>query len=198
MSDVEFSFWKAIRRIAKKSYIQGITCLKETLNYNKLHLKSIFNLGCLYEYIGMYETSKKWFDIAAKFNNNEFATQIQYGFAICNYHLNNFEVCYDHINSVISSIEEPKGEYLYLRAICLKKMERLDEAANDYKQFIQYTCPSNFNMLMHLMFAMIFRNKRDLEVKVEPLVICDFNSLTKQIVASSLFVPALQPYWGDD
>jgi hypothetical protein len=37
---------------------------------------------------------------------------------------------------VITSVEEPKGEYLYLRAICLKKLERLDEAADDYKQFI--------------------------------------------------------------
>lgn len=134
MTEVEFSFWKSVRRIQKKSYIQAIACLKETLGNNKLHIKSIFNLGCLYEYIGMYETSKKWFEIASKFNSPEFNSKIQYGFAICSYHLSHFEVCYDHINSVISSsIEEPKGEYLYLRAICLKKMERLDEAANDYK-----------------------------------------------------------------
>lgn len=77
-------------------------------------------------------------------------------------------------------------------------MDKQEQAAEDYKQFIKYTCPSNFNMLMHLMFAMIFKNKRDLEVKVEPLIICEFNSLTSQIISSELFVPALLPYWGED
>ena len=64
MSDIEFTFWKAVRRIQKESYIKGIACLKEALGYDKLHLKSIFNLGCLYERLGMYDLSMKWFEIA--------------------------------------------------------------------------------------------------------------------------------------
>ncbi|KAL4431885.1 hypothetical protein ABPG74_012697 [Tetrahymena malaccensis] len=196
MTEVEFSFWKAVRRIQKNSHMQAVQCLKETLLYDKLHGKSIFNLGCLYEYLGQYETSKKWFDVALKLNENP--NQAKYGLAICNYKLGNYESCFENIDQVIRCSSEPSQEHLYLRAVCNKKLEKLESAANDYQQFIEYTCPSNFNMLMHLMFAMIFKNKRDLNVKVEPKVFCEFNSLVSEIITSSEYIPALQPFWEDN
>lgn len=76
--------------------MQAIQCLKETLLFDKLHSQAIFNLGCLYEYLGQYDTSKKWFDIALKLN--EHPNEAKYGLAICNYKLDNYETCFENID----------------------------------------------------------------------------------------------------
>ena len=66
-------------------------------------------------------------------------------------------------------------------------MKDYEKSAYDYKgplyininkDFIHYICPKNFVMLMHLMFAMIFRNlRKNLEIKFDPLTFCEFNTL---------------------
>jgi hypothetical protein len=98
----------------------------------------------------------------------------------------------------IQSLSQPKSEFLYLRAICLKKLQRLDESAEDYKTFIAKITPSNYTILMHLMFAMIFKNKRKMEMKLEPIVICETNSLLAKITNPPQFNSVLLSYWGDD
>lgn len=66
------------------------------MTFDKLHSKTIFNLGCIYEYLGLYEISKKWFDIALKLN--EHPNEVRYGLAISNYKLGNYEDCFESID----------------------------------------------------------------------------------------------------
>lgn len=75
-------------------------------------------------------------------------------------------------------MEEPKAEYKYLRCLCSKWLNNFDQAAKDYSNFIKFTCPKNFIMLMHLMFAMIFKRiRKQYDIKIDTLVLCEFNSL---------------------
>lgn len=90
MSDATFAFWKAVRRIQKQAHIQAIACLKETLYLDNLHFKSIFNLGCLYERLGCYETGRKWFEVALKFSPTDSLSDVRFGISICEFHLGNF------------------------------------------------------------------------------------------------------------
>lgn len=73
-------------------------------------------------------------------------------------------------------------------------MGRVEEADQDYKRFIRLTCPKNYTLLMHFMFAMIFANLRSLEIKFAPLVYYDFLNLTFGVSDSVYFEAALKKY----
>lgn len=52
-------------------------------------------------------------------------------------------------------------------------------ASKDYKVFIKYTCPKNFDLLKNLMFAIVFKKVRKMEIKFSPHIFCEFFSLVK-------------------
>ncbi|KAL4467256.1 hypothetical protein ABPG72_010063 [Tetrahymena utriculariae] len=66
-------------------------------------------------------------------------------------------------------------------------------ASEDYKAFIKYTCPKNFMLLKHFMFAVVFKKVRKMEIKFPPHIFCEFFSLVKQILAAETYEPALEP-----
>jgi len=44
-------------------------------------------------------------------------------------------------------------------------------------------------MIMHLMFAVIFKNlRKNLDIKFDPLTFCEFNTVVKYIIASKVLL----------
>lgn len=86
----------------------------------------------------------------------------------------------DNNESII--ITQPPPPSLYLK-----------KASEDYKTFIKYTCPKNFNLLKNFMFAIVFKKIRKMEIKFPPHIFCEFFSLVKQILAAETYEPALEP-----
>ena len=55
--------------------------------------------------------------------------------------------------------------------------EYYNKASSDYKAFVKYTCPKNFNLLKNLMFAVVFKKIRKMEIRFPPHIFCEFISL---------------------
>jgi len=104
-----------------------------------------------------------------------------FGIALCFYKLKEFEASYNGITKLIEAIrekDEPPSKYIYLRALCLKQLNRLAEAEDDYKIFYKKTSPNNFDLLMKLMilFSFKYRNRiakySELEIKYSARIYC--------------------------
>jgi len=52
-----------------------------------------------------------------------------------------------------------------------------DKAANDYQTFSKCIVPNNFKIFKHLMFAIIFKKIRKMEIKFPPHILCELTSL---------------------
>jgi hypothetical protein len=51
---------------------------------------------------------------------------------------------------------------------------------------------------MKLMFAIVFKNLRKLTVKYDPLLLCEFNTVVHQILASEVMEEKLIPFYDFD
>ncbi|KAL4495636.1 hypothetical protein ABPG72_014105 [Tetrahymena utriculariae] len=202
MSNAEFWFYKSWKLIEKGQTEVATQCLKQVLIQEKLHFESIFNMGSLYEKTKKFKTALKWLKISQQFGENQ--EQIKYGIALCFYKLKVFDESYNNINSLILQIkekDEPQSRYIYLRALCLKQMKRIQEAEDDYKIFYKKTSPKNFDLLMHFMilFSFKYKNKitkyQDLEIKYSARTFCNFHSAVQQILQGEYFEMKLTKFY---
>ena len=67
LDNVDFNFIRAVQKIKKGNYDSALNCLRQTLQYDKLHFKTIFNLACMYERIRKFDNAIKWFDLLLQF-----------------------------------------------------------------------------------------------------------------------------------
>lgn len=67
MNNVEYSFSRAVRRIKKGAYDAALGLLRQTLQLDRLHFNSLFNIICLNERVKNFEIAKKWIEIGLEF-----------------------------------------------------------------------------------------------------------------------------------
>ena len=63
-------------------------------------------------------------------------------------------------------------QYIYLKGLCAKRMYELDKAAQNYKIFQEKTVATNYELFVHFMMAVLFSQKRQLEIKFDPFIYC--------------------------
>jgi hypothetical protein len=57
------------------------------------------------------------------------------------------------------------------------------------------TRATNYELFVDFMFAAVFSEKRDMEIKFDPLVFCNFQNLVTQVIEQELFEEVLTKYW---
>lgn len=74
-------------------------------------------------------------------------------------------------------------------------MFNLERAAEDYKIVKESSRASNYGLCIHFMLAVVFSQKRQLEIKFNPLVFCEFHKLVTSIIEQDVYVENLVKYW---
>lgn len=100
LDNVDFNFIRAVQKIRKGNYESALNCLKQTLQYDKLHFKTIFNMACMYERMKKFDIAIKWFELLMQFpldQQQDSQSEIKYGLALCYYKTGQQKECYRKI-----------------------------------------------------------------------------------------------------
>eukprot|EP00825_Cyclidium_porcatum_P042439 TRINITY_DN580_c0_g1_i3.p1 TRINITY_DN580_c0_g1~~TRINITY_DN580_c0_g1_i3.p1 ORF type:complete len:520 (-),score=79.20 TRINITY_DN580_c0_g1_i3:1234-2793(-) len=148
LDNVDFNFIRAVQKIKKGNYDSALNCLRQTLQYDKLHFKTIFNLACMYERIRKFDNAIKWFDLLLQFPQDQqldWGNEIRYGLALCCYKTAQYKECYKKIMPLAEEDDKRESDHRqdiqYLRCLCLKQSQDLDQAAKFYRKFIHFASP---------------------------------------------------------
>ena len=172
MTEVEFSYSKAIRRIQIQNYTEAVKCCKETLQLDQKNFECIYNLAVLYDVLHRPELATKWFSLAFRLRQDD--ERVAFGLSLSLFKCQKYEKAIDYITEIVEKAHElcleeafHSKNFVYLRALCNRRLHRNPEAERDYKLFIQLCCPSSFELLKKLMFTFLFKKLRGLEVQFD-------------------------------
>ncbi|KRX05850.1 Cyclic nucleotide-binding protein [Pseudocohnilembus persalinus] len=196
LSEVEYLYWRGVRRILNNKFNEAIACFKENLYLHPEHFKTIFNLAVCYQKTHRFSLAQKWFCLALQFNQE--VANCRFAISLSLYKQGKFQEALKYIEEINYPSNFQFKHITYLRIVCLKQLGRISEIGQNFQKFIKLTCPKNYTLLMNFMFSMMFANLRGMQVKFAPLIYCDFTSLTYSIADSIDFKPKLQQYLKDE
>ncbi|CAD8158274.1 unnamed protein product [Paramecium pentaurelia] len=187
-------FWynKGIKHI-KDNIETALHCFKQALITNPLDSNAVQLVAIIYEKMGKIMTAKKWFQLALQFTETN---QLKFRYALCLYKTGSFKASQQLLDLIIlNDNSKDRSLYVYLRGICAKRMFNLERAAEDYKIVKESSRATNYSLCIHFMLAVLFSQKRQLEIKFNPLVFCEFHKLVTSIIEQDVYIENLVKFW---
>ncbi|CAD8091163.1 unnamed protein product [Paramecium sonneborni] len=187
-------FWynKGIKHM-KDNIETALHCFKQALIANPLESNAVQLVAIIYEKMGKIMTAKKWFQLALQFADTN---QLKFRYALCLYKTGSFKASQQLLDLIIcNDNSKDRSLYVYLRGICAKRMFNLERAAEDYKIVKESSRATNYSLCIHFMLAVLFSQKRQLEIKFNPLVFCEFHKLVTSIIEQDVYIENLVKFW---
>ncbi|CAK76634.1 unnamed protein product (macronuclear) [Paramecium tetraurelia] len=187
-------FWynKGIKHL-KENIETALHCFKQALITNPLDSNAVQLVAIIYEKLGKIMTAKKWFQLALQFAETN---QLKFRYALCLYKTGSFKASQQLLDLIIQNDNsKDRSLYVYLRGICAKRMFNLERAAEDYKIVKESSRATNYSLCIHFMLAVLFSQKRQLEIKFNPLVFCEFHKLVTSIIEQDVYIENLVKFW---
>ena len=135
-NNAEFWFARGALQMKENNFRNAIDCFKQVLLLNPQYYICIFNIGCMYEQLEEYESSRKWLQLC--YTHKFSLKEVLFALALCEFKTNDYTKCFEYLVELEKILheennsDEPEYKFTYLMALCCKELGKRDRAKKMY------------------------------------------------------------------